>query len=1260
MSANYGEIICKAVDEIVTAKLQGLSYDITKLCTVVDSGMSYQGKYVVSDGTARYEAYSTDKGFRNGNQVLVQVPNGDYTMQKTIIGRVATTDSTPFNYTSPLDTIIKITNNVFDDARTIYGDNAGLLANGEKRLLGPIYSLEGNSELNGYTRLGLSANFRSWLTGLDVASGTYGIKILIYTDMVREAGATATNTVYELTFSSADMIGNPYQFEDYFYQEKVFDISTITNIQKLEVYFYQDSNFLDGNGNQVPYYDTDVLLGATNKPNNLFVNDVRLYMGYEQGYFTDETLVLHTPGSTTYRYDKVEAKEVNLRWIHKIDETNYEVLTSKNFDTDKYEIHWFKYEPGYKEIDQYAGKDWKEVQTGDFTYFLAPEVKNQTERIKVIGLIKSISTEEIETATPYFSNILIFNNEELVPDQTTLKASTALSIRCLDGSEGNYLLYDQNGKLINEGAGKGYSRHFKAMYQGGEITEDLGTVNWIKWYLPAGSETMIISTDDMYKENNGAKTAEEYHYRGTNYIEITREKKDNKIPVVEQTYAIENYWNAQKSNNTIMCRVSINGVEYEALEELHFGKAGSNGTTTTFLIEFTGNDNALTLGSDESVEVRARLYWGNEEKANGFPENQEVNWSWFKGKGEDENQSKIGQYATITESNNKSYITLKLNEGVDTLPTNNYMILKASTKINDTTLEAYLPIPIKTADALYMEGAREVIYNHQGNPSYYDGAYVAFYREGEENQQDKDWKLTYNESLPEGESLSKSYLPRLVDMTSRMGYKALQASSFYAQGYNDEVCVSCAHWSQPLLIMQSKYDLAMLNSWDGSLTLDDENGTILSTMLGAGKKDSNNAFSGVLIGDVKEGTDNNETESLTGVYGLSEGVISYALKEDGTAIFGKKGRGQIKIDGDKSTIKSGDYDNGYGMLIDLDDGKIDIKGKSNDISSSGFLINIDGSDLINISKDKYYLKSYGYTESVGALFDLKSGELSIKGTGGSISLNSNDDSPLLKIDYLGEIGRKSSLMEIGENNYYLQSKDYKIADSIPVYDNINSKKEIGKLYYMANLNVNSDNHQVEKEGTLVDKVVINNNNIYKVVENNKEYYRGDLIQFDAIVSTNVGTDGETSSTTLLSAEDNKKRFLGSAVLQYTEETKQNKGFRLDLKDNLIEGYNLCLTGIKQSDPNKRIIIDSSAPTYPLRIGSNFMVDWDGNMTCSNPIMSGNGSISFYNDYHISSNGAGGGTWQGESTGVRGFKDTKVSLADDKTRIILAAKISQGI
>jgi hypothetical protein len=56
------------------------------------------------------------------------------------------------------------------------------------------------------------------------------------------------------------------------------------------------------------------------------------------------------------------------------------------------------------------------------------------------------------------------------------------------------------------------------------------------------------------------------------------------------------------------------------------------------------------------------------------------------------------------------------------------------------------------------------------------------------------------------------------------------------------------------------------------LTLDEDNGTILSTMLGAGRKNNDNTFSGVLIGDIQTGTGNSvDTNTLTGVYGLHEG-----------------------------------------------------------------------------------------------------------------------------------------------------------------------------------------------------------------------------------------------------------------------------------------------------------------------------------------------------------------------------------------------------
>jgi hypothetical protein len=75
-------------------------------------------------------------------------------------------------------------------------------------------------------------------------------------------------------------------------------------------------------------------------------------------------------------------------------------------------------------------------------------------------------------------------------------------------------------------------------------------------------------------------------------------------------------------------------------------------------------------------------------------------------------------------------------------------------------------------------------------------------------------------------------------------------------------------WTQPIYIYQNSYTSALLNSWDGKLTIDEENGTILSTVVGAGAKDEKNRYNGVLMGDLRD-VDSTPT---FGLYGYNEGT----------------------------------------------------------------------------------------------------------------------------------------------------------------------------------------------------------------------------------------------------------------------------------------------------------------------------------------------------------------------------------------------------
>lgn len=1291
-------------------------------------------------------------------------------MQKTITGRVAADDTTPFNYTSPMDNMIKITNNIFDDAKVVYGENIGLTAN-ENRVddnskgtyIGPLYSLTESAQFAGFTRLGLSANFRSWLTGQDVESGTYGLMVRIYTTITDQPGSKNKNALYDLRFDSSKMIGNPYQFESYFYQEEVFDISYINNINKIEVYFYQSSNFFNTSGDPIDWKYTDELLGETVMPANLFVDDVKIYFGYEKGKFTDDTLMLFSNDSLSYHYTNLTAgnleepkiadyetmdeyyaavdeyhqaltehnsdadKTVSLRWIHKIADNEFELLDGKNLDSNKFEIKWFQQSPGCETVDQYGGRDWRLIpeserdNDGDqFTCIFHPDSKQQTMEVKAIGLVKDqivhtdttkldnndayktdldalnaewvevenyetnadyqsalkdLQTKHLteETIKPYYSNILIFENEEDVPNAITYDASNALSIVCMDNSEGNYFLYDQNGSIIDEGQGQGFRRTVEARYKGAKITNKIGTIDYLKWYFPKevhrgkDSYTMII---------NELEETEIEEWNGIDYVISRRGPKNideasGELNTVEY-YSIKNYYNMSDANNTIRCILSINGVEYVATKELLFGKAGTNGSNATFVLSFLDNKDALVAADGETITAQVELYDMNNSRV-GFTKGQadKIQWSWFK-----QTDDPYMQISTNTDNATVTikYITPTAVEGEEPSVRDlkdNYHILKASFNNGNTyNLEAYLPIPLKReAKYTQFEGAKQVIYNHSGIPTYYPKEYVLHkYENGVHTEvEGVEWELNHDDDIEvEGNSnatkMTESLLPHLkksdvrsAASQSNQDYYALSASSFYVSGFNDKICVSCIDkttkevlWSQPILIMQSQYDFAMLNSWDGSLTIDENNGMILSTMLGAGRKNADdNTFSGVLIGDIRDGTDLNSANNMTGVYGYHHGVQSYSITEDGKATFGKAGRGQILLDGDTSTIQSSSFTTeGNGMMLDLDDGILDIRHDNrrkiylspnmynNDVDA---YLTINGKygtkgdiPLLKVSDENYFLQSHSHGLSMelsessnpydvsGTYLDLDDGTFFTKGNSGSVMISgaSGESKDLLKITHKN----LTPLIEMDDTNYYLQSSDY-TGYAVKTID--------GYTVYKVPSNLQTIKNGSIENYVIGEYVAINSNGVIKKVNGDT---LGETITFYAtdytVVSTDPATGEIVTMTNNFTSNQWKQRFRNG--LEVVTISGDRQGLKIDLNKGHITGYNLFLQGI-QKNTDKKITLDTSNATTPFKIGDNFYVTWDGELTCNkltqltNNGNTGGNVIQISDNFYVTQSGSAGGS-----------------------------------
>jgi hypothetical protein len=158
------------------------------------------------------------------------------------------------------------------------------------------------------------------------------------------------------------MLGNPYEFETYYTQEKVFDISFIQDIGQIDIYFYQNNNFKNENGELIPYLNNDIEDEfsdiITNELNdNLFINNLKVYLGYDVNAFSGDTLILSS--TDLYSYSKIRKgrnnKNLVLKWIHKVDDNVYKRLTNEDANIS---LYWVRQGESDPDIENIVGTGW--------------------------------------------------------------------------------------------------------------------------------------------------------------------------------------------------------------------------------------------------------------------------------------------------------------------------------------------------------------------------------------------------------------------------------------------------------------------------------------------------------------------------------------------------------------------------------------------------------------------------------------------------------------------------------------------------------------------------------------------------------------------------------------------------------------------------------------------------------------------------------------------------------------------------------------
>lgn len=935
---------------IANSSVDKVKFDSTIECTITDATDKLIGKYKVkNESYAEFYAYSQITTYNKGDKVYVQIPKGDYNSTKFIVGKKTDkNEDKPYNFVNPFNTFIDLTGNFFiakDNNKEVWS----ILANGnEKEIeITPNGGITFTDEQQGFTRLGLRADFRAWLETLGIVSGNYGLKLNIYgikddtADNIKKIEASIKNNgevplIASIDLDTNDMYGNPYNFEGYYSQEIVIDISAVAKIYNIKIYLYQKGNFKDSNNDLISYVND---FNISVPPNNIFVKDIYMGLGISADEIENEYVRLYSLDGSTYVIDdkgQIDSKIIRLKWVH-FDEDGNRVQITEHKKENTFEVRWYMYEFGAPSADEYSGVYWTAIEDNknNFFYYLKPRSNKNQEQIKVIILYNG---------KVYRSNIITFNNEKQVPNDATIDSLNALSIHCEDQTNGNYLIYNQANYLMNRSDGK-ISRkltlHFDSKTyaitngiigknQNGE--SKLVEAQRVIWQIPIKNTMLNFGfnddgTDATYKEI---------------VIDLTNENVNVSPGEFSLNYTINTFYSANKSNNTVIAKVEKDGIVYTAIKDFTFGQAGTNGTDCTLVIDMVAHESlnnkvftAIRSGVRDKYIFKAQLYDNEGKEVTNF---NNCKWAW---------KFMDGSTVNNVSLNNENEQSCKLSVNTTNSIMNNLIILQVTlSDWGDYDLTAYYPVPITTKDNAYINGPTEVIYLSNGEPIFSKEPYKLFV----DGKVDKTaiWSIYYTSN-----SSQYSTDPFVGALKNKDGEYRLNPTSFYVDGAsiygvqgkreNDVV------WTQPILVLQNKYPSAMVNKWDGKFYTDVEKNFLGVAQIAAGKKDKNtNTFTGVLIGDFDDNSDSSLSR-YTGVYGYNKGEQVYALRDDGTATFGRASTGQIQINGSSSTIQSNGFKDSSsdevrtitGLKLDLLNGNIYA---SSGVFSGDITINYGGSN----------------------------------------------------------------------------------------------------------------------------------------------------------------------------------------------------------------------------------------------------------------------------------------------------------------------------
>ena len=564
---------------------------------------------------------------------------------------------------------------------------------------------------------------------------------------------------------------------------------------------------------------------------------------------------------------------------------------------------------------------------------------------------------------------------------------------------------------------------------------------------------------------------------------ITIEKNENYDLYknnVSLKMGIASIYNYNNTNNNIEARLVYDGIRLTASTNFIFikeGEIGSNGTNIICRIIPDTIDNNYSFPvciyfKDQHIYPNFNSISGDipKFKALLFENGEEitydkVEWNFLTNNyGRTSAGVKI-EDPTFYSVDSTGKVSCRLTS--DEEPAN---ILQAKVTYKNNIYYATLPlitIELKSNyDAILSNGFYYAEYNNSGNNAKYDSS-TPFKFTVLDNNKDislaDDMTYTYGivgSYYNNGNWIAQRHLTLSAAKLDKNKKLVKPSLTYQDETLNNAIwCiikknnVDIIHFHIPVHFYLNRHGFANLNDWNGNgIELNSDGGYILTPQVGAGKKDANNRFTGLLMGEVKE---SGATKSEVGLFGFINGLRSIFLDaETGTAEFGIASGGQIRIDPStgEAVIESGDFQEkdathtGSGMQINLSTPEIRFGSGKFHVDKNGILtaqdVNITGgvtieTDKINVG-DNIYSGQHNTFGSTADGFFLGADGLSIGrkfsvDPHGTVKITADADIKGKIYAQEGSLGKGTQQIKIGTSNdnaySYLYSNNHNTLDN---------------------------------------------------------------------------------------------------------------------------------------------------------------------------------------------------------------------------------------